>query len=148
MKFIAWDYVTSIATEYERRGECNQCGDCCRKTINMDMVEGDKNAHGGRGTNGAGIWSEIADADPREFVRFYLLPYEVLETMYKPKDIHRPCTDLDENNLCISNGEKPWICSIWPTGPHDIKKFPNCSYEFVKGDSWQFGHEEIDNAAE
>ena len=128
-RYIDWDYDTNIATEYERTGECNQCGDCCKRRVNTRMVDGDKMNHGGRTTDGDGRWSEIDDGKKEEFIKFYM----------EPGDTHETCVALDPYNRCIEQefGKKPWVCAIWPTAPSDIEQFPRCSYEFVEINRWK-----------
>ena len=139
-RYIDWDYDTNIATEYERTGECNQCGDCCKnkKVINFDMIDGDKRSHGGDTTNGEGRWSEIDNGKQREFIRFYMGPDKQL----------LPCTALGPDNRCIEQelGTKPWVCAVWPTVPSDIEPFENCSYQFVEINSWEFDEVEYRQA--
>lgn len=135
MNFIDWDYRTGIATRYKRIGECNQCGDCCKIQIDISMVDGDKNSHAGTTTDEQNRWSEIGhhiEEPNRKFVRFH----DPEET------IHHQCVALGPDNLCTANGNKPWCCTIWPTAPSDIKQFPNCSYEFIEADNWDFNEEE------
>ena len=134
--FTDWNYDTGIATEYERIGECNQCGDCCRATFNIKMSEGyDKQFNGGKATDEKGRWSEIMEVSEisrikgtREYTGFTLADRE-----------NPPCCALDpETNLCTKEefDRKPWICRVFPTVPNDIKDLPNCSYEFIKIDEW------------
>jgi Fe-S-cluster containining protein len=131
--FTDWNYDTGVATEYERIGECNQCGNCCRATFDLKMSEGsDKRFNGGNGTDGEGQWPEIKEVSDiphingnREFVAFVL----------RRQNPNPPCYALDpETNLCTINSgfSKPWCCSIFPTAPSDIANLPNCSYEFIK----------------
>ena len=144
IKFIDWDYDTLIVTEYERVGECNQCGDCCKTRINIQLVGGDKNAHvgtttdeqAGTTTDEQGRWSEIGYSDndnERQFVRFYMPDEPVLCSCSAQAD-----------NLCTLNGEKPWGCRVWPTAPSDITQFVNCSYKFVEIGRWGFGESEYE----
>ena len=32
-RYLGWDYDAHEVIEYERQGECNKYGDCCRATI-------------------------------------------------------------------------------------------------------------------
>ena len=123
--YIDWDYENEIAIRYERLGECNQCGDCCLKTIHLRMVDGDKWTHGGSTTDGEGRWSEI-ETEKRDFVKFFT-----------NGDEPSLCLKLI-NNLCSVNGDKPWCCAVWPTAPADIETFPNCSYSFNEVGRWKF----------
>jgi len=130
--FTEWNYDTGIATEYERIGECNRCGDCCRSVIDIKITkDGNKRYHGGKTTNEEGRWSEIMEVsdvahikENREFIAFIPTDRE-----------HGGCHALDpETSLCTINSgfSKPWCCSVFPTAPSDIKNLPNCSYEFIK----------------
>lgn len=129
--YIDWDYDTLTAIRYKRIGECNNCGDCCKRLIKMKLVEGDSQTHGGITTNGECRWSEIENGDKREFVKF---------SDHEDPD-HKPCVMLVDN-MCSINGEKPWCCTVWPTSPSDIKSFKNCSYGFEVIKEWEFEAEE------
>ena len=132
MNFIDWNYNTMIGTEYERRGECNQCGTCCKTTINIRMVDGDKTTHGGVTTDGIDRWSEVPTKYCREFVKFYM------PTLDKEEEPAR-CSALGFDNQCVLHDyDKPWVCQVWPTAPSDIIPFKKCSYEFVEVDNWAF----------
>ena len=90
--------------------------------------DGDKDEHGGETTDGEGVWSEVEDGPERQFIQFAATS-DVM---------HQPCIGLSSNglNTCIYNGNKPWVCKVWPTIPSDIKLFPNCSYEFEVEGQW------------
>lgn len=128
-RYTDWDYETNIATEYKRIGECNQCGDCCKKRINIKMINGNKSTHGGETTDGDGRWSEIDGGKKEEFIKFYM----------NSNDTHQTCVALGPDNQCIEQelGKKPWVCSVWPTAPSDIEPFENCSYQFVEVAWWE-----------
>ena len=135
MNFVDYDYTTGVATEYVRDGICKQCGDCCKTTINMRMVDGDKYTHGGYTTDGDGRWSEVSNNGTKEYVKFYM-PHE--------EEGNSPCPALalDGSNVCLwhdsEEGDKPWACRVWPTAPSDIESFENCTYKFVMVAQWEF----------
>jgi len=129
--FIEWNYDTLVAREYERSGECNGCGDCCRTVFNMKMFGGEKTEHGGLAVDGKGIWTEIVsdseDEDDREFIRFSITEED------------RPCSALLPDGKCTQHGpRKQWCCRVFPTSPRDIDSLPNCSYEFTEIRNWVF----------
>ena len=134
VQFIDWDYDALVATEYERIGECNRCGDCCRRTINIRRCdgEGDPRLMGGTTTDGEGRWSEVVGGEERLYIKFSM-PYEG-----QYEDENHTCSSLTEDNLCSANGEKAWVCEVWPTAPSDIEKFPRCSYSFKEVNRWEF----------
>ena len=93
------------------------------------MVDGDKQKHGGNGTDEIGNWSETPELPDgtRQFIKF------------KATDESTHCPALGLDNTCAShNFDKPWVCKIWPTLPRDIELFPMCSYSFKKINEWSF----------
>lgn len=139
--FISWNYDTKIATRYTRVGECNGCGDCCRRTINIEIGGGDKYKYGAPNPNGEGLWSEVENgSDKREFIKFkYLAPDHIKEFPFV--DSSHECSGLIDNKCSYHGEEKPWVCKVWPTQPADIEQFPNCSYSFEEADNWEFEDE-------
>jgi hypothetical protein len=123
-----------IATEYERLGECNRCNGqviCCNRVINMKMIGGDRESHGGYTVDGKGVWAEVVrdsdNDDDREFVRFEF------------SDKETRCEALTSDNLCeFHNNGKAWSCRVFPTLPRDIAHIPECSYEFRELNNWKF----------
>lgn len=137
-QYYEWDYTTRTVIQYERQGECNGCGACCkahiefRTSIRPDLppnvrMEGDPEPReGGAYTTGKGIWSEVRLPDGRR--RFFEV-YEI-----KP-DTGR-CSQLGEDNKCTMHLSKLLICSGWPFAPSQVAPFPECSYSFVEVGRW------------
>ena len=126
--YIDWDYENKVAIRYKRTGECNSCGGCCTKQVNIDLFDGSALTHGGTKTDGKKRWSEIATEKHSEFVRVW----------HEDNQWHKPCRALGENNVCGFNDDKPWFCAVFPTSPSDIEPFPDCSYVFTEIERWTF----------
>jgi len=139
MDFISWDYDTGIATRYTRVGECNQCGECCQHTISLVLIDGDKYTNGGVSTDEKENWSEIDHEDQEITREFVKLKYKTPDTIENfPFQEHHRCSMLDLDNDCMMHdNDKPWICTIWPTQPRDLKNFLGCSYSFEEKESWE-----------
>lgn len=137
-RFYRWDYSSGIVIQYERRGECNGCGQCCQAMIRYTL-EG-KSTKGqapmGNTTSGSGVWSEIQRGKMRRFIR--LLEVGTQE---------HGCIHLTEKG-CAVHGMKALtlrsrlaLCDAWPMIPEHVALFDQCSYEFVETNRWKF----IDN---
>jgi Fe-S-cluster containining protein len=138
---LEWNYDEDTVTQWKRVGECNQCGDCCKTLINIKMVSDDIEADketgvGFDGTDEEGVWSEIEGGADRKFIQF-------TASLEGKEDCIGLCL-----NECVYNGNKPWVCKIWPTIPNDIKLFPNCSYEFEDEGQWEIADTEEVNQPE
>lgn len=125
MKFYEWDYDNGIVTQYERLGECRQCGECCRATINLGCIKPPYN------TDGKGVWCDTLSGRYR-----YL--FKVTGVELGTGD----CCRL-VNGLCLDHGKKLAICRLWPMGPCCIESFPGCGYSFREIGHWPF---EVPNA--
>lgn len=106
---------------WNRTGECNQCGECC-KTVNITAVRDlALRQHGNmeeleRYMSYRGI--QVVGSDEERNLIFY--------------SIRNPCSQLGPENECQVHGkpEKPLICHRYPRTPDDI---PECSYRFTQG---------------
>ena len=121
--YIDLDYKSGIAIRYSRAGECNQCGACCKRRINVSTTDGDNLTHGSTATDGKGRWSAIEKGTHSEFIRFW---YEDAAPW------HKPCKFLGEHNNCFFHDDLSWVCGVFPTAPSDIAPFPDCSYVFTE----------------
>ena|SRR5579859_7509246 len=125
--FIEWDYTSNVATEYERLGECNGCGDCCMALIRFYVTNVKKGqdsewqlaADGGLTTTGQGVWVEVQIGDQRRF-------FQMLEV---PPETSR-CKNLLDDNRCAIHATKPLLHKAWPMAPSQLKSFARCSYSF------------------
>lgn len=110
-KYTIWDYAKQKIIEYERHGECNQCGDCCAVRIYTQMGGSD----------------DIASVISEDYRRDY--------GIHQP----RPKTELCERfqgNLCLKHDNKPTQCMNWPWAPDCLTYLSRCSYTFVETRSW------------
>lgn len=132
--FYQWDYDNGIAIEYERIGECNQCGDCCKGGIifeTQQKIDGN-GRNGGRSISDKGKWNEI------------LLFGDVIEServffgQCKNYSRDSACGSFDEDAGCTIYSRRPLICQTWPHAPKDIARFRNCSYSFLEVSQWDF----------
>lgn len=121
MKYIEWNYDEMLAIEYERHGECNQCGECCKAKITFKGKR-----CGGDGTDEIGAWSEINDENEN---RLFFKPFKFeLDEYTCPKYKNYKCSIYD-------NREE--ICITWPLSPRDVIMMPSCSYWFDEIDQWK-----------
>ena len=132
-RYLGWDYESHEVIEYERRGECNECGDCCRATITLRGKNGDITDH-------EGTWSEVTRDNFKD--RFFL-------RMLWVEQLNEPCCQLRDNKCAIQDLKQSQqrICAEWPTHPSQVEPFPNCSYSFVEI-SWEpFGLDEKEESS-
>lgn len=102
--------------EWIRKGECNECGDCCRQ-----------------GTNLLSIAIPIKDVVYGR-IRFGEPLVEIPGGGAAVFQIRGPilmvCPKL-EGDRCSIQGEKPETCRDSPVTPDDIEGLTRCSYWFV-----------------
>lgn len=126
--FFEWDYDNGVVIEYERLGECNGCGDCCKAVIQF-AVAGSLSGppddwatagNGGPATGGTGVWGEVRVGDNRRF--FKIIPAD--------RNSDHRCQHLTEDNRCAIQQTKPLFHKAWPMSPRQIVQFERCSYSF------------------
>ena len=115
-KYTVWDYGKQKIIEYERHGECNQCGDCCAVRIYIQAGGSDNTA------------AVINGKDRCDY------------------GIHHPHpkTELCEkfqSNACLMHNDKPTQCLHWPWAPDCLTYFSRCSYIFEETHSWDMGED-------
>jgi Fe-S-cluster containining protein len=133
-RYIRWDYDNKIATEFERQGDCNGCGACCRALIEFrvhgNLQDDDpRNLGDGVAVDAEGIWAEVSDDENRRY-------FQVTTIDHHPEE--KPCSKLGEDKKCMVHFDKPRICSVWPVIPDQVTPFPDCSYSFNEIQRWQF----------
>lgn len=137
-RYIEWDYERGIATEYERHGECNGCGDCCRSEVAFDFQKlaadepngAGRERGGGASTDGQGVWQEVDDGNQRTFRRLRGIWF-----------CDQPCSQLGPGDHCVIHQSKPKFCALWPVSPRDTISFPMCGYSFCKLREWEIDRE-------
>lgn len=128
--FTVWDYDTQTVNQYQREGDCSNCGLCCRTSIEFSVVKpcNPESLHqGGQATTGSGTWAETKRNGDKLYYRIRGYKQDFLK-----------CKHLDENNLCGIYQDRSILCQEWPFSPADIQPFPDCSYQFTKTGSWTF----------
>lgn len=124
-RYLEWDYVANTVTEWEREGECKQCGACCRCRVTFKVEkpygrDNDKRKAGGHRTSHEGIWQEVNTGRWRHF--FQLLGIDLTES---------GCGHEEDGVCdCHDDPDRPWICAEWPFSPRSIIAFPDCGYSF------------------
>lgn len=141
MRFYKWDYTKDEATEFERLGDCNGCGACCKAVIAF-VVSGrvkDKDARNlGDSTDGEGIWAEVQKDKKRRY-------FQVTSVQETDKV---NCSKLGENNQCTVHSGKPVLCEVWPVIPEQVTPFPECSYSFKEVRKWTISTQTMIEAVE
>lgn len=134
-RYLAWDFDAGEAVEFERKGECNQCGECCRVLIRFQWCDttGDGGRNGGNATDGKGVWEEIETPAGRRFFR--------LQEIQPggggcPQLLGNQCQEHDASDRAM-------CCTEWPWHPDQVKAFPGCSYTFEEINRWRFEPTEI-----
>lgn len=132
--YYKWDEEKQVCTGYIRRGECKQCGACCRAHIVYrvagEVAMQDRRNGGDCKINGIGIWSEVSTEDERTF--------------FETREISegKGCVQLEEKNICKEYKERRVVCAEWPFNPADLEHFPDCGYSFEENGEWTY--EEIE----
>jgi len=109
-----------MSSKLVRQGECNSCGECCKKLRITGVLSNILRQHG-----------TLEDAEA-----YYLYHGVKLVDVDKITDralleIDRRCDQLSEDNRCALHGQdkKPFICQKYPWFPDDIE---SCGFYFKK----------------
>ena len=130
-RYCVWDYDAGMMIKYERTGQCNLCGRCCRSLIEIGYIKpgyDGSGRNGGAATSGRGTWYEVEDRGRRHF-------WQV--------DIHageaRRCPHLSSDDHCVLHGapDEAAICRLWPFSPECVTAFPGCSFGFREMGRWR-----------
>jgi len=126
---LIWTVENGELVEYERHGECNQCGECCcTKTI------GYRCRANSQGKNEEGE----EQVDYGDWEGWHSLYAQGLTWWFKiteVKDEPYECSRLQDGKCDVwKSDEFPAICRYWPFHPSNLEKFPNCSFTFERAD--------------
>ena len=128
-----WIVEDGQLVQYERTGQCNQCGACCcTHTISYSMSctlrtpsrqvtekDSDQDWAGSEG------WSAL-------YAQGVWWWFNVTEIEDKPD----PCPGFSVETKRCTRWEDmedfPPICRYWPVNPKDIAKFPQCGFSFER----------------
>jgi len=141
--FHSWDHDQNEVIEWERLGECNQCGECCTAMIRFN-VAGERfetlpdgtlmfpttnvtPKSGGTTTDGKGLWHSITRGNLTRF-------FEVTE---QGEIGSHYCPQLLGNNRCAVQSNKTLFNKVWPMHPNQVTPYPNCSYKFDEVARWR-----------
>lgn len=127
--FILWDYDSKTWTEYERIGQCNACGECCKKLIRYSNYGKTTNGQAKMGTttDRTGKWSEYRKGKIRRFIK-------ILEI--NTNDESKACSQLVDGKCAqhsiksVLLSGKLALCDTWPIIPDHVSPFKNCSFSF------------------
>lgn len=115
--------------EYERFGECLQCGECCRKKITFEWDVAKPRSDDDEGPSD---WSKYEGWSLiyAHGIYWYILVASIEDP--EPDDERNPCNEL-EGNLCSVHGDQfkiPPLCSLWPVHPKDL--LPGCGFRIER----------------
>lgn len=130
--FYEWDYDTGKVIQYQRNGECNECGQCCIALIGMktafDRSKGESGGrNGGTGTTEKGIWSEVEIDNASRYYQITEIDTENTESR---------CPALSQENKCTEHFDRANLCKDWPMSPRQAEPFSDCSYSFEEIERW------------
>jgi len=130
MLIYEWDFDKNEVVQWERRGECNQCGDCCRVCVKYNKPSEDINVQEATANgNYHGICNQVqVDGKDNYF-------WDV-RIDNNDKDF-QPCEDLKGNSCFSHNGTREVLCRYFPMSPRNAELFEQCSYRFEKIESWE-----------
>ena len=125
-RYLEWDCVADTVIEYERHGECKQCGACCRAHIQWEQSNrfATLSKAGGRDMGAmSGIWQEVYCGRWRHFFQ-----------MLRIRPEQHTCHMLTDEGLCEGHDDvdRQWICKEWPFSPRQVMAFPGCGYSFTE----------------
>ena len=126
-KYREWDYDNEEIITYEREGECNSCGECCRTVIRFGVsnMRGGINRDGGYSTDGKDVWAEIENDGERRY-------YKVMPVDHEEFLICGDLITIGGEYSCGVHFNKADICNEWPMVPQHVDSLPMCSYKFYE----------------
>lgn len=114
--------------EWERIGECNRCGDCCRDFVFIyDIPPGEE-----KEMEEERIWlSYRENVEVKRDVNMEGKPIQIVCTKEKCKHLKE---NSDGTTSCMIYHDRPdWHCKQFPHHPDELKGFlPRCGYKFVE----------------
>jgi len=114
--------------EYERTGECNKCGDCCRGEIVFSCnAHTEKKEQTKDGKNGLVSWEGWACFRDAGLLWWY-------HTRNNFEEYPGQCCKLrgDECTVWEIGAWQKTICRHWPVHPMDLREFPRCGFSFER----------------
>jgi Fe-S-cluster containining protein len=132
MRYFEWDYTNDSVVEYERSGECNECGQCCTRVIRFVIRNNTYPITGWNPHNGAtaplqsGRFAEVRVGDKRRFFNNAIITDEIV-----------PCTMLTAEKRCAIHAGKHLLARAWPMTPDHVSAIPECSYSFREVGRWK-----------
>jgi hypothetical protein len=138
MRYLEWDFDNDLLIEYERLGECNGCGQCCKAVIhftaaNFNSPVRHNPRNGGPTTDNQGVWTAVMNEQGQ--TRFFKI------TAIEDIPDHA-CGRLTDDNRCRIQTGKPRICTAWPISPSQVAPFGQCSYTFREIERWKISEPE------
>jgi hypothetical protein len=130
--FVRWDYDTKQVVRFRRTGQCNRCGECCRKCVSFRVVFGSDQPveparDGGETTDATGTWYEVEGTTPRRFFGHFKVTNGETCCALKKDNGRVSCGDYDDRHN---------LCTDWPLAPELVEAFPNCGYFFEEVTRW------------
>ena len=125
--YRTFDYNTMLRTTWERTGECNFCGECCKTMIYMDDTTYGTGREDGedrvRKNSQSGVWHEWEAYGRFRYWKIRIEPDE---------PPHHDCFMTNGENCYDGAPCKGLLCTAWPLHPDHVKIFPECSYIFTE----------------
>ena len=124
-----WIVEGGKLVEYERTGECNECGDCCeaKHSIRFQVsVSGDDEAEVDESQKDYSEWEG--------WVWLFAQGMQWWWFIYDDDGDSQQCSAFDtETRKCTiwrDDIKFPAICRYWPIHPKNVERFPRCSFSF------------------
>lgn len=131
LRYLQWDFENKVVIEYERLGECNACGDCCRASVRFEtgaLLNPNDPHMLSDGISNEGVVHEVRRGNLRRF-------YRITAIGAVGTDV---CSQLTEDNKCAIHEDKGLFRSIWPAAPNQVEPFERCSFDFREVARWSF----------
>jgi len=127
-----WIIEDGAFVPYTRRGQCNQCGQCCcAHTISYRMSVSFGNDDEPMGDADDDDWSDWEGWSVLYAQGVYFW-FKVTDVAAEPK----PCPVYDAETHQCTEWQNPEtfrpICRYWPFNPEDIANFEGCGFSFER----------------
>jgi hypothetical protein len=123
LNMIIWTVKNGQLQKWERLGQCNGCGACCKGwniTYEATVAVRDDDSDDYSGSEG---WSAFKHHGVWWWMRVTGIKRE--ETMCE-------CLDGNRCGVWMDEVEFPLLCRYFPVHPDNLKEFPQCGFRFER----------------
>jgi Fe-S-cluster containining protein len=148
--YFEWRWADDEVIQWQRDGDCNGCGACCKTLIQFTMSRAylpPVNDFSDWLPNNGGVISARVGIGVQVMINGKSRYFDNIQII--PNDPnHKPCGYLTADNRCRVHAGKNRLCAMWPMTPTHAAAFEECSYTFTEIGRWKISELEAQDATE